>query len=915
MRKFLSFFLVLALLVSSVGLFVPSPVYADTLEVSPGQSSDDCYRRLGDDLWSLTYTQQMAGADDGAGKYQYGGGMRFPSITIPQGAVIDTAYIVFVSDADRGGDTTRTRLSAEDVDDAATFADSKAAFDSRWAGRTTARVDWDNIDAWSIGESGADTTTPEIKTVIQEIIDRPGWSSGNDIVIFWEDFDDRSSHNDRCVRVAATWDDTTYDPPLLHIEYTKTPSMTTNAATSVEETSATLDGDITAVNNGSCSVRGFEWDTDSGSPYANDWNEAGAFGVSNYTHGITSLNKGDLYYYRAYATNINGTGYGAEQTLLTKPDPPSGLSITVSSSTLLTLAWTKGNGADRTMVRFSKVAAPTSVVEGSLCYLGTEAGYGHSGLDPGTLYYYSIWSEVTTGGHTKYSDTYVSGSATTTSTSLFLDDFKYYIPITITSSCSSSQELRLPFIINSKALSDGDSVEADFDDVMLAKVHTLLPLTLTDITAETLHCIGEATADGLVTTLIDDVNLTQVDDYWNSCTVEILTTTDSAAPEGETDTVSDFDQGTNKLTFGALTAITNDEDTYKVDNYRSKWFTILDLDPYEQVVLRLYLGYTAADPAEREFCTEEDDVITVTDHADFDIADMLSVTATVVLYDLPGAEKKFLEKGSAYELGIDANNKPYFSIWSGAAEKTATGSAALVEDTEYILLGTFNDTTDEVNIYVGGVEKGSTVWDGAIDENASNIALNEVDCCEIDDIKIGHTSLVAPTWVLDLDMECANIGQASIVDQSGSSHDATVTWDISIPSCIDIEVGATTEVATWEAPGGESGTPPSIYPLPTFPTNWFASKTDCSNLPVYNLFSTASTYLGWPCCKLYSVMAIFTAVSIGAAVGMITASALIAGTAVGAFLAMAAGANLVGWWWVIFYAIVAIGYLVSSRSM
>lgn len=186
-----------------------------TVEISVTEAVG--YRRLTPDYWALSTASIPAGCHDSS-NYEYGSGMRFQSIAVPQGATIDTAYIIFKGRAADAGANCLTRISAEDVDDAAAIADDKAAFDTRWAARTTSRVDWDNIPAWSIDESGADTTSPEIKTVIKEIVDRGGWASGQDMVIFWEDFEDRSTHASSNNRDAYNYAGGT--APKLHIEYT-----------------------------------------------------------------------------------------------------------------------------------------------------------------------------------------------------------------------------------------------------------------------------------------------------------------------------------------------------------------------------------------------------------------------------------------------------------------------------------------------------------------------------------------------------------------------------------------------------------------------------------------------------------------------------------------------------------------------
>ena len=176
-------------------------------------STDDCYERLNTTFFDLTATAVQAGKSTATNRW--GSGMRFLGITIAGGSTIDSAYLTLRASIDRAVTVCNTRISAEDVDDAITFANDSAAFETRYAARTTARVDWDAIAAWT---ADTDYDSPEIKTVIQEIIDRGSWASGNDIVIFWEDFDDRSDGS--AVRSAYS-EDGTGEAPKLVITYTE----------------------------------------------------------------------------------------------------------------------------------------------------------------------------------------------------------------------------------------------------------------------------------------------------------------------------------------------------------------------------------------------------------------------------------------------------------------------------------------------------------------------------------------------------------------------------------------------------------------------------------------------------------------------------------------------------------------------
>jgi photosystem II stability/assembly factor-like uncharacterized protein len=93
------------------------------------------------------------------------------------------------------------------------------------------------------------------------------------------------------------------------------PNLTTNNATSIIKTSATLNGSIANTGGTNSTIRGFEYGLDTS--YGTQINESGTFGIGAYTKNITGLTCATLYHYRAYATNSNGTGSGNDQTFTT----------------------------------------------------------------------------------------------------------------------------------------------------------------------------------------------------------------------------------------------------------------------------------------------------------------------------------------------------------------------------------------------------------------------------------------------------------------------------------------------------------------------------------------------------------------------------------------------------------------------
>lgn len=106
-------------------------------------------------------------------------GIRINNVTIPQGANILYAALA-VMPIDASSDEPDHVIFGEDVDDAAQFTTTVNSISSR--ARTTASVAWNEANLQALGSSPTFRATPDLKTILQEIVDRPGWASGNAVV-------------------------------------------------------------------------------------------------------------------------------------------------------------------------------------------------------------------------------------------------------------------------------------------------------------------------------------------------------------------------------------------------------------------------------------------------------------------------------------------------------------------------------------------------------------------------------------------------------------------------------------------------------------------------------------------------------------------------------------------------------------
>jgi hypothetical protein len=230
-----------------------------------------------------------------------------------------------------------------------------------------------------------------------------------------------SGHDtDRFIKYLACFSTTdTNVTPVLHdvsITYARQiglPTVTTSDATPVEESTATLHGALTDDGGEHCQCR-FEYGTVSGGPYPMSTGWTGDLtGGQPFSFDVTSLGKGTKYYFRAQARNGAGTASGKEMGFLTKPEAPVEGTFTAKpvNGNRIDLAWTKGEGAQKTMIRRKTGGFPENRNDGVLVYFDAGTSFPDTGLSPLTTYYYRAWSYVS--GSEQWSDGYRDAYATT----------------------------------------------------------------------------------------------------------------------------------------------------------------------------------------------------------------------------------------------------------------------------------------------------------------------------------------------------------------------------------------------------------------------------------------------------------------------------------------------------------------------
>jgi hypothetical protein len=184
----------------SVTVYAAAPI---SIEVRVAAGTDDAEERATGSMYISSSDLEMVDARDNQRV-----GLRFVGVAIPRGAVIQNAYVQFQVD-ETNSEPASLLIQGQADDDPVTFSATTGDISSRPT-TAAASVLWEPAPWDTVGEAGTDQRTTDLSSVIQEIVDRPGWSSGNALVLI-------ITGTGR--RVAESYNGYATAAPLLHLEY------------------------------------------------------------------------------------------------------------------------------------------------------------------------------------------------------------------------------------------------------------------------------------------------------------------------------------------------------------------------------------------------------------------------------------------------------------------------------------------------------------------------------------------------------------------------------------------------------------------------------------------------------------------------------------------------------------------------
>jgi type IV pilus assembly protein PilY1 len=133
------------------------------------QDTDDAEQRNSNGNMTLTGTLQLIKS----GSQNQTVGIRFQNVTVPQGATITSANLEFEVDSTNSTSTSLT-IKAQADDNPSTFTSANDDITSRPT--TSASTSWPSVPNNAVNQK---LVSPDLRTVVQEVVNRAGWSTGN----------------------------------------------------------------------------------------------------------------------------------------------------------------------------------------------------------------------------------------------------------------------------------------------------------------------------------------------------------------------------------------------------------------------------------------------------------------------------------------------------------------------------------------------------------------------------------------------------------------------------------------------------------------------------------------------------------------------------------------------------------------
>ncbi|WP_405207564.1 T9SS type A sorting domain-containing protein [Aquimarina sp. LLG6339-5] len=155
------------------GTVDPNPD-SGTIEVAISNGNDDVEERENGDVYTNSSDLELVyDSYSNAGNQIIG--LRFQSLALPKNATITNAYIQFTADESNSANA-ELEIALHDSSNSSAFSTSDYSVSNRSV--FSNKVIW-NPNSWSSGQNGSGQRTPELKNMVQLMVNKSNWVSGN----------------------------------------------------------------------------------------------------------------------------------------------------------------------------------------------------------------------------------------------------------------------------------------------------------------------------------------------------------------------------------------------------------------------------------------------------------------------------------------------------------------------------------------------------------------------------------------------------------------------------------------------------------------------------------------------------------------------------------------------------------------
>ena len=246
-------------------------------------------------------------------------GARTLTILSPTNTLNNTNYLKFEIDGGNGG------WQSQFGSVAITFLGGNTNQDPVFTSSDTAIMDENLTDVMTVIATDDEAVTYSITAGLDQnlfSIDAVSGELSFDTAPDFEAPSDSNGDNQYVVEVTAEdgIDGSASQLITVSINDIGMPVVTVTTATNIDYTSADSGGDISSDGGASTSAQGICWNT-TGNPTTSDSVTVDVLTGSSFSSSLSGLSEATTYYYRAYATNMEGTSYSNELSFTTLDNP------------------------------------------------------------------------------------------------------------------------------------------------------------------------------------------------------------------------------------------------------------------------------------------------------------------------------------------------------------------------------------------------------------------------------------------------------------------------------------------------------------------------------------------------------------------------------------------------------------------